>query len=146
MADPKKPEQASIPDVVTSEKSPAEMAMEIARLTQALKKAESTNEELSKFSNILGSTSTESFDGQEEYDGEMRDTWRYKIDLPSSGGSDVSVNGHKFYHGQTYKVSTDTLRTLKDAVSRAWVHEASITGSNENFYRRPLEKRIGSRA
>jgi hypothetical protein len=67
----------------------------------------------------------------------MVDFYRYRIELPPSGGLDVRINGVPYYHGQEYSVDLDTLRTLKDAVHRSWAHEASIRGSNENAYRRP---------
>ena len=66
--------------------------------------------------------------------------WFYKIELPASGGWDISINGTRFYHGQQYKVGTDTLRSLQEIVHRAWQHENAIMGSNENFYRRPQER------
>lgn len=69
-------------------------------------------------------------------------TFFYKIDLPPSGGSDISLNGTKFYHGSTYTVDIDLLRDLKEKVYRCWAHENSIMGSNENAYRRPLERTL----
>ena len=75
-----------------------------------------------------------------EIEGEMEDAYFYRIDLPPSGGTDLSINGNKFYHGEQYKIDTDILRTLKDAVFRCWKHEGDIHGSNENFYRRPQER------
>lgn len=81
-----------------------------------------------------------------EIEGEMEDAYFYRIDLPPSGGTDLSINGNKFYHGEQYKVRVSTLRTLKEMVYRCFMHEASIRGSNENFYRTPQERRVGSRA
>ena len=65
--------------------------------------------------------------------------WWYKIDLPPVGGIDIRCNGVPYYHSEQYKVTTDTLRTLKDIVFRNWKHEGDIHGSNENFYRQPKE-------
>jgi hypothetical protein len=67
----------------------------------------------------------------------MCDFYRYRIELPPSGGLDVRINGVPYYHGQEYSIDLDTLRTIKDVVHRSWAHEASIRGSNENFYRQP---------
>ena len=71
--------------------------------------------------------------------------WHYRIDLAPNGGTDIKINGVPFYQGQTYKVTTDTLRVLKDTVARGWVHEQQIHGSNENFYRKPLNRTISGK-
>ncbi len=67
-------------------------------------------------------------------------TYFYKIDLPPSGGTAVKINGEGFYHGETYELDLDLLRTIKDIVHRSWAHEATIKGSNENAYRRPQNR------
>ncbi len=67
-------------------------------------------------------------------------TYYYKIDLPASGGVDLKINGESKYHGQTYEFTMDELRTVKDMVARAWGHEATIKGSNENVFRRPQNR------
>ena len=64
-------------------------------------------------------------------------TFFYKIDLPASGGQGINLNGEWFYHGEVYTIDLDLLRTLKDAVHRAWAHEAQIKGNNENIFRKP---------
>lgn len=76
-----------------------------------------------------------------ENDRGVREFW-YEIDLAPSGGHEIKLNGKAYYHGQRYKVTLDELCTLKDIVHRTWTHEASITGSNENFYRRPTERQL----
>lgn len=75
-------------------------------------------------------------------------TFHYRIDLPPSGGTEISINGVAFYHGEVYVVDLDLLRDLKDKVARSWVHEATIKGSNENVFRRPqnVTLRGGARA
>ena len=64
-------------------------------------------------------------------------TYFYKIDLPPSGGDAVVINQERFYHEQTYTVDIDQLRALKDAVARAWQHEQTVLGRNENVFRKP---------
>lgn len=64
-------------------------------------------------------------------------TYFYKIDLPASGGASLVINGEHYYHGTTYTVDIDLLRTMKDLVARAWTHEDTINGRNENVFRRP---------
>jgi len=71
--------------------------------------------------------------------------WHYWIDLAPNGGTDIKINGIPYYQGQTYKVTTDTLRVLKDVTARGWVHEQQIHGSNENFYRKPLNRTISGK-
>ena len=71
--------------------------------------------------------------------------WKYKIDLPPSGGTDIKINMVPYYHGETYTFETDLLRTVKEIVQRAWGHEAQIQGSNENFYRKEMNRSISGR-
>lgn len=71
--------------------------------------------------------------------------YKYKIDLPPSGGLDIKINGMPYYHGETYTFDVDLLRTIKEIVQRTWAHEQSIQGSNENFYRKQLNRKIGGR-
>jgi len=74
-------------------------------------------------------------------------TYFYKIDLPASGGEGVNIGGQWYYHGQSYEIDIDLLRTLKDIVHRAWVHEATIHGNNENIFRKSENRVVrGARA
>jgi hypothetical protein len=91
---------------------------------------------------LFNSTTTEIHMGKTE-DG--KDLWKYKIDLPPSGGTDIKVNMVPYYHGETYTFETDLLRTIKEIVQRSWGHEASIQGSNENFYRKEMNRTISGR-
>ena len=68
--------------------------------------------------------------------------WWHKVNLPPSGGIDISINRVPHYHGQQYKVTTDMLRVLKDCEHRCWAHEKSIHGENENAYRRPQNRQL----
>jgi hypothetical protein len=117
------------------EQSAAEEAQEIARLRARVAELEARTP---------AAPTTGAITDQEEIDAGVdesgRQMWFYKINLPSSGGWDVSINGTRFYHGQQYKIGTDTLRTLKEIVHRSWQHENAIMGNNENFYRRPQER------
>ena len=62
-------------------------------------------------------------------------------------GWDMKINGLPMVHGATYEFDLGTLQYVKDMIARAWNHEAVTTGSrNENLFRKPTEKRIGSRA
>ena len=76
------------------------------------------------------------------------DCYEYRVELPPSGGTDIKINGVPYYHGVVYKFTIDQLRTVKEMIARSWSHEASISGSNENFYRAPKNTvlRGGARA
>ena len=88
---------------------------------------------------LFNSTVTEVHVGKNDRNEDM---WKYKIDLPPSGGTDLKVNGVPFFHGETYTFNTDMLRSIKEMVQRCWLHEASIQGNNENFYRREMNKTL----
>ena len=74
------------------------------------------------------------------------EVFHYRIDLPTSGGISIRINGVDYFHGEVYKLTAEQLTTVKEIVHRTWVQEGLIKGNNENAYRRPLETRIGSRA
>lgn len=63
-------------------------------------------------------------------------TYFYKVDIPPVGGEGLMPNGVQLYHNTVYEMDIDTLRSVKEQVYRLWQHEANISGSNENFYRR----------
>ena len=67
-------------------------------------------------------------------------TYFYTVKLPVGAGLDITVNGIKYYHGETYTFDLYELRDIKSMVARTWDHEKSIHGDNENAYRRPTEK------
>ena len=73
-------------------------------------------------------------------------TYFYKIDLPPCGGIDYKINGVAAYHGSTYELDIDTLRTVKDIVYRCWKHDADIHGSDENAYRPKKANVVSARA
>ena len=91
---------------------------------------------------LLGSLVSEVLVGKNDAGEDM---WKYKIDLPPSGGTDIKINGVPFFHGETYTFNTNLLQSIKEIVSRTWQHEANISGSNENFYRREMNKTISGR-
>lgn len=73
-------------------------------------------------------------------------TYFYAIDLPPGAGISLSTNGLEYYHGQAYEVDLYTLADLKSRVARCWDHEKSISGSNENAYRRTQNNSLISAA
>lgn len=73
-------------------------------------------------------------------------TFYYKIDLPPCGGMQYRINGADAYHGTTYELDIDTLRTVKDIVYRCWSHDASIHGTDENAYRPKKSNVVSARA
>lgn len=71
-----------------------------------------------------------------------KELWWYRIDLAPCGGTEIKINGFPYYHGQTYKMETDLLRSVKEIVARTWDHENNIMGANENMYRREQNKML----
>lgn len=69
-------------------------------------------------------------------------TYLYHINMPPVGGVDIKLDGEEKYHGQTYEMTMNTLRTVKDIVYRIQAHEASIHGSDEDTYRPRVSKQI----
>jgi hypothetical protein len=72
-------------------------------------------------------------------------TYFYRIDMAPCGGICLKINGDEFYHGTTYEMDIDTLRTVKDLVYRTWKHDSDIHGSDENFYRQKNPGRLSAR-
>lgn len=57
------------------------------------------------------------------------------IDLPPSGGMQLTRNGIPYYHGQEYEFSPDEACDVREQMYRSWQHEQTIKGSDENAYR-----------
>ena len=70
-------------------------------------------------------------------------TFFYTINLPTGAGLYLSTNGTEYYHGQTYEFNSEILAEMKDRVAKCWKHEESISGSNENAYRKTTNKKFG---
>ena len=69
--------------------------------------------------------------------------YRFRIDLPPSGGIGLVINGFTYYHDESYEFTAEELRSIKEQVARAWGHERSINGAeNENAYRRPQNRQL----
>lgn len=69
-------------------------------------------------------------------------TYLYHVDMPPVGGTDIKLNGEEKYHGQTYEMTLDTLRSVKEIVYRIQAHEAAIHGSDEDVFRPRVSKQI----
>ena len=123
--------------------SPADTANELAkaraRIAELEAKASPASVTFSNAPEIDAGTTME-----EDENGKIKEVqwWFIKIDLPPSGGQDICINSVRMFHGEQYKVTTERLRTVKDIMARTWKHEDSISGSNENFYRRPQERTL----
>jgi hypothetical protein len=82
-----------------------------------------------------------------EFEDQEVDYWHYTLDLPPSAGQGITINSMPAYHGQVITVDTNTLRTVKEMVYRAWYHEQSIFGqANDNAFRQGYMNggRVGS--
>lgn len=64
-----------------------------------------------------------------------KELYWYRIDLAPCGGTEIRINGMPYYHGSTYELETDLLRSIKEIVARTWDHENNIMGANENVYK-----------
>lgn len=69
-------------------------------------------------------------------------TFLYTIDMKPVGGTDLKLDGIEKYHGQTYEMTLDTLRTVKEIVFRLDAHEASIHGDDEDVFRPRISTQI----
>lgn len=74
------------------------------------------------------------------------DTFLFKIDMPPVGGVQMVLDGEPLQHGQTYEVTLDRLRLLKEIVFRLQAHEASIHGNDDDVWRPRISKEINLRA
>ena len=136
MADTKKPALAD-DDFGAPAPSPsaADQTLELERLRAELASLKAAQGEV-----YIPQTSTNEQPAGEDANGNPM-FW-FKVDLPPCGGTDIKLCGVPFFHGELYKVNVDQLRSLKEIVWRTWAHDAQIKGTNENFYRRPTERRL----
>lgn len=117
----------------------AELEAELAKSTAAKDLAEEESARLSaQAQSAIFTTGVVERPAGKNEDGD--DLWWYRIDLSPSGGTEIKINGFPYYHGQTYKLGTDLLRSVKEIVARTWDHENNIMGANENMFRRAQEK------
>jgi hypothetical protein len=144
-------ETASTEDIKAELDSPDMLRAKIKALEEALAKsdaaksiAEEQNERLqaeAQTSLYTAANVNERFAGKSE-DGK-HDMWWYRIDLAPCGGIYVQINGVQYVHGETYKFSTDVLRSVKEIAARTWGHEAQIHGENENPYKQAQNRVLG---
>jgi carboxylesterase type B len=137
---------------VSAEETPDQLKARIAQLEAALAKSDAAKliaeDEAGRLQTqaqaaLLTTNVTERFAGKTD-DGD--DLWWYRIDLAPCGGLDIRINGQQYVHGETYKFSTDLLRSVKEIVSRTWAHENSINGANENPYKQAQNRILGGKA
>ena len=135
------------------DESPADTAAAIAALKLRVAELEAMRAPTqSNSSNVETFAGTETFDVLDEKGaptGKMieEDVWYLPIDLPMGSHQDcvININGHPFHAGQTVRVRTSTLRSLKDIMFRAWKHDAEIHGENESPYRKQTNQTFNSK-
>lgn len=115
----------------------AENALLKGEFKRAQEAAQNTAIMLSQFQEVhVGQT-------EPDKEGRVQDLWKYTIDLALNGGPGIKINGIWYYHGQTYTLTTDQLRTIKDMVFRTHVHEMNVFGhTKDNFYRQQSNRSI----
>ena len=69
-------------------------------------------------------------------------TYFYTINLPIGAGNSLMTNGIEYFHGQTYEFDCEILAEMKSRVAKCWDHESSISGKDENMYRKRTEMRV----
>ena len=121
---------AKTPTTTDLDMSPAETAAENERLRLRIAELE----QATTAAPAPTLTSQREIDAGEDETGVQR--WWYTPNLPPSGGQSIKINGFDFFHGEQYKIRTETLRTIKEIEHRSWQQEDLIHGANENFYRR----------
>lgn len=65
------------------------------------------------------------------------DVYKLTINLPPSGGLFIKINDFPLYSGQTYNLEMDTIRTVKDMMYRAWLHENNVAGDEREVAYKP---------
>ena len=65
------------------------------------------------------------------------DIYAMTINLPASAGMFIRINDFPLYNGQTYKLEMDTVRSVKEAMYRAWWHENNVAGDEREVAYRP---------
>jgi hypothetical protein len=69
-------------------------------------------------------------------------TYLYTVDMVPVGGVQILLDGEALQHGQTYEMTLDRLRYVKEITYRLRVHEAAIHGSDEDKFRPRISKEI----
>ena len=122
-----------------------EAMLETSIAAQGIAEDESARLSAQAQSSMFMTNVTERLAGKDEDGNEL---WWYRIDLAPCGGTEIKINGFPYFHGQTYKLTTDMLRSIKEIVSRTWDHENNINGVNENIFKQAQNRvlRGGERA
>lgn len=132
------------PEMFDTPELPADVQAKLARLAELEKQNAELLESNTTLKNKVETRGIQPFKAEAvELDDGM---YRYTVDLPSSGGLCLTINGMAYYHGQTYTVHKDVLTTMMEMVHRSWGHEEVIHGSNENAYRPQLNATFSMRS
>lgn len=132
--------QADSPDGLRARIKELENQLRKSDAAKAIAEDEAGRLQQQAQASLLTSNVTERFAGKGDDD---QDLWWYRIDLAPCGGLDIKINGMAYIHGETYKLTTDQLRSVKEIVSRTWGHENAINGTNENPYKQAQNRILG---
>ncbi len=85
-------------------------------------------------------------EAKQKWETKQVDTFLFKVEMPPVGGVQIVLDGEPLQHGQTYEVTLDRLRYLKEIVFRLQAHEASIHGNDDDVWRPRISKEINLRS
>lgn len=148
---------------VTSERDVEELRRKLAELQGQLDDAHAQNAESAARAAFFSAANTEIPTGRfveveyctnpwvkreddQVWEKKKVSTYLFKVDMPPVGGVQIMINGEALQHGQTYEVTLDRLRCLKEVVYRLQAHEAAIHGSDEDVFRPRVSKEINLRS
>lgn len=149
-----------MPKVATSPEELERLRAEIKRLEAALADSQTANEDAARRAMFFKNDNEEVPTGNTVKRMKAKEPWKktesemtevelptflYKIDMPPVGGVQIMLDGQPLYHGETYTLDIDQLRTVKEIVHRLRDHEATIHGTDENAYRPKVNARFSGR-
>jgi hypothetical protein len=142
-----------------TEQSLEKLRFEVARLQSALAESRSENKEAAQRASYFAGQNEETPTGRTvsikraknpwvknaddlKYETVELPTFLYTIDMVPVGGVQILLDGEALQQGQTYEMTLDRLRVVKEIVHRLRAHEAAIHGSDEDKFRPRISKEI----
>ena len=144
---------------LTSEEQLEKLKAELALLQGKLEAAEERNVALDERSKYFASADQEVPTGRtvtvrrcknpwvkkeelQEWEEKEVPTYYLNIDMPPLGGFTIKIDGEDLQQGQTYEMTIDRVRLVKDIQYRLRAHDASVHGNDEDTWRPRISKEI----